>query len=99
MNGYQSQIFERHDKPGGLCTAWRRKDYLFDGCLHNLAGTGQKSRLRQVWEELGAFTGREIIDYEEFIRVEGPEGQALRVYADLDRLEQHLLAIAPRTAG
>ena len=27
MNGYQSQIFERHDKPGGLCTAWRRKDY------------------------------------------------------------------------
>ncbi|MCA9968271.1 MAG: NAD(P)-binding protein, partial [Anaerolineales bacterium] len=25
MNGYQSEIFELHDLPGGLCTAWERK--------------------------------------------------------------------------
>ena len=24
MNGYRSQIFELHDLPGGLCTAWER---------------------------------------------------------------------------
>ncbi|MDN5345323.1 MAG: hypothetical protein PWQ18_1437 [Clostridia bacterium] len=28
MNGYQSQIFEKHNKPGGLCTAWRRQEML-----------------------------------------------------------------------
>jgi phytoene dehydrogenase-like protein len=34
MNGYKTQIFEIHDKPGGVCTAWERKGYTFDGCLH-----------------------------------------------------------------
>ena len=24
MNGYRTQIFELHDKPGGLCTSWKR---------------------------------------------------------------------------
>lgn len=24
MNGYDSHIFEMHDKPDGLCTAWNR---------------------------------------------------------------------------
>ena len=27
MNGYTSRIFEMHDKPGGLCTAWKRGIY------------------------------------------------------------------------
>ncbi len=27
MNGYDSEIFELHDLPGGLCTAWERRDY------------------------------------------------------------------------
>jgi phytoene dehydrogenase-like protein len=31
MNGYRTQIFELHDQPGGLCTAWERKGYTFDG--------------------------------------------------------------------
>src|SRR3989304_2375133 len=31
MNGYKTRIFELHDKPGGLCTAWKRKGYTFDG--------------------------------------------------------------------
>lgn len=26
MNGFRAQI-ERHDKPGGLCTAWTRRGY------------------------------------------------------------------------
>ena len=25
MNGYNTQIFEMHDMPGGLCTSWKRK--------------------------------------------------------------------------
>ena len=40
MNGYDSQIFELHDLPGGLCTAWERKGFRFDGCLHYLFGSG-----------------------------------------------------------
>jgi len=39
MNGYKTRIFEMHDKPGGLCTAWTRKGYTFDGCIHWLTGS------------------------------------------------------------
>ena len=26
MNGYNTEIFELHQIPGGLCTAWKRKE-------------------------------------------------------------------------
>jgi phytoene dehydrogenase-like protein len=35
MNGFNVQIFESHNTPGGLCTSWKRKGYLFDGCIHS----------------------------------------------------------------
>ena len=25
MNGFDTEIFEMHNQPGGLCTAWKRK--------------------------------------------------------------------------
>ena len=34
MNGYETEIYEMHNLPGGLCTAWQRKGYTFDGCIH-----------------------------------------------------------------
>jgi phytoene dehydrogenase-like protein len=44
MNGYDATIFELHSQPGGLCTAWNRKGYTFDGCIHYLFGSGRVSR-------------------------------------------------------
>ena len=32
MNGYQTKIFEMHSIPGGCCTAWERKGFIFDQC-------------------------------------------------------------------
>ena len=32
MDGYRTQIFELHNIPGGLCTAWKRQGYVCDGC-------------------------------------------------------------------
>ncbi|MBK9613853.1 FAD/NAD(P)-binding protein [Candidatus Amarobacter glycogenicus] len=61
MNGYRSQIFELHDIPGGLCTAWERQGYTIDGCIHYLFGSAPGQPFHQVWEELGALKGREII--------------------------------------
>jgi phytoene dehydrogenase-like protein len=96
MNGYQTQIFELHDKPGGLCTSWKRKGYTFDGCLHWLVGSSHTSNFYRVWEELGAVQGRRMINHDEFIRIEGANGKVFIVYTDIDRLEQHMLEIAPK---
>ncbi len=99
MNGYRAQIFELHTQPGGLCTSWSRKGYTFDGCIHWLVGTGEKSGFHQYWDELGALKGRQIVDHEEFVRVVGTDGKTFILYTDPDRLEQHMLALAPQDAA
>ena len=69
MNGYKTQIFELHALPGGLCTSWKRKGYLFDGCPHFLVGSGPTSTANVLWRELGAVQERQFI-YEGFVTTE-----------------------------
>lgn len=95
MNGYRTQIFELHDKPGGLCTAWKRKGYTFDGCIHWLVGTKAGSDVNRMWQELNALQGRRIVDHEELVRVEGEDGRAFILYTNIDQLEHHLKELAP----
>ncbi|NTU55474.1 MAG: NAD(P)/FAD-dependent oxidoreductase, partial [Anaerolineales bacterium] len=58
MNGYRAVIFELHDLPGGLCTAWERRGYIFDGCIHYLFGSGEGQPFHDMWLELGAVQNR-----------------------------------------
>jgi len=96
MNGYQSQIFEMHSIPGGLCTAWKRKGYTFDISAHILTGSKQGSFYR-MWQQLGAVQGRQMVDHPELVRVESGD-KGLTVSCDLDRLEQDMLALSPADA-
>ncbi len=98
MNGYDTRIFELHDKPGGLCTSWTRKGYTFDGCIHWLVGTKPGSTMNRIWQELGALQDREIVDHEEYVRIENEVGKALVLYTNVDRLEQHMKELAPADA-
>ena len=34
MNGYQAQIFEHANQPGGVSVAYRRNDYTIDAGIH-----------------------------------------------------------------
>jgi phytoene dehydrogenase-like protein len=95
MNGYQTRIFELHDKPGGLCTSWTRNGYTFDGCIEWLLGSKAGTDMNRMWQELGAVQGRQFIDYAVFQRIEGRDGRALSIYADLDRLERHMKELSP----
>jgi len=95
MNGYRTSIFEMHDKTGGVCTGWKRKGYTIDGCLHWLVGTNPVNKFYHIWEELGVAQGWNIVDHDQFIRIEGEGGRVFTVYADIDRLEQHMKELAP----
>jgi phytoene dehydrogenase-like protein len=44
---------------------------------------------------LGVVQDLSLVDYEEYVRIEGPEGQVLTLYTDIDRLEKHLHDLAP----
>jgi phytoene dehydrogenase-like protein len=96
MNGYRTQIMEMHDKPGGLCTAWKRKGYTIDGCIHWLVGSSPQSGMHRYWEEVGVAQGREFVDLDEYMRYEGADGRTVILYTNVDRLEQHLLAFSPQ---
>ena len=98
MNGYRTRIFELHSLPGGLCTSWKRKGYTFDGCIHWLVGSGPGNGFHRIWEELGAVQGRQMINHDEFMRVEGENGRTFVVYTNVDRLEQHMRELAPADA-
>lgn len=98
MNGYKSKIFELHDLPGGLCTAWERKNYIFDGCIHYLFGSAEGQPFHFLWEELGALRGRKIINHIEFMRVINPQGKTLIAYCDPDRFNAHLKELSPGDA-
>lgn len=95
MNSYRTRIFEMDTKPGGLCTAWRRKGYTIDGCIHFLVGSRPGIVYHRFWEELGAIQGWRMIDPEEYMRVEGKGDKVFIVYSDINRLEQHMKELAP----
>jgi phytoene dehydrogenase-like protein len=98
MNGYETEIFELNAISGGLCTAWKRKGYTFDGCVHWLVGSGPGEPLFKMWNEVMDMSRIQFVDHEEFFRVEDEKGNTIRVFTDLNRLEKELLDKAPEDA-
>ncbi|MCK4796682.1 MAG: NAD(P)/FAD-dependent oxidoreductase [Spirochaetes bacterium] len=93
MNGYNSQIFEKHNISGGLCTGWKRKGFTIDGCLHWVVGAGKNTNFYKIWKELGAIKDN-VIFKDEFLRII-KDNKKLIVYTNIDELEKHLISIAP----
>ncbi len=98
MNGYRTTIFELHDLPGGLCTAWERRDYIFDGCIHYLFGSGEGQPFYDMWEDLGAVQNRMMVNHNEYQRITDGR-KTLTVHTDPDLLQRHMLDLAPEDAS
>lgn len=94
MNGFKSKIFEMHNKPGGLCTAWKRKDYTFDLCIDWLTGSSPRSPVYALWEELGMVQNREFITFEFGKTVIDKHGNRFVMYGDPDKLREHMLSFS-----
>jgi phytoene dehydrogenase-like protein len=96
LNGYDAEIFELHDKPGGVCTGWQRRGFTFEGCLHALAGTGKNSALRKIWRDLGVdFDSWPVIHHQELVRIEDESGKTMIMHTDPADLEAHLVGLSP----
>jgi phytoene dehydrogenase-like protein len=95
MNGYEATVFEMNDRPGGLCTSWRRGGYTIEGSLNYLLGAAPESPFHRIWRELGALGGRPVKYYDLFTRIESAGGPALDIHTDAERLAAGLRAVAP----
>ena len=92
MNGYRTHIFEHHTKPGGVCTAWKRKDYTIDGCIHWLGGFKREP----VFREVGALENNPFRPMKHFCRfMDDKTRQTLDVTSDLDRLASDMKSMEP----
>ena len=93
MNGFDAEIYEMHDIPGGLCTAWTRKGYTFDTSMHFLSSS-KKGPLKKVWDELGITKEHEFHYHDRIAYIEG-EDHRLDFCVDRQKLEEQMLAISP----
>ena len=94
-NGYDVTIYEKHFIPGGQCTGWNRKGAYIDGCAHWIVGTNPNSDFYPIWRHIGAFDSSTTIYETEYFTKFDIDGHIITFYADLEKLEQELLKVAP----
>jgi phytoene dehydrogenase-like protein len=95
LNGFDVEIVEMHSLTGGQCTAWDRKGYRFDYCLHWLVGT-RKGPFNDIWRETGVLNDDiKIIDHDIHTKLYDREGREFIIYTDLNRWEEYLCSFAP----
>lgn len=65
LSGIDSEIFESHTIVGGQCTAWKRKGFHIDNCVHWMIGTKQETETYQVWKDVGVLgEGKKILRHD-----------------------------------
>jgi phytoene dehydrogenase-like protein len=95
LNGFETEILEMHSITGGQCTAWERKGYRFDYCLHWLVGT-RKGPFNDIWKETGVINDEvEIIDHEVHTKVVAENGKEFILFTDLNKWQDYLCNLAP----
>lgn len=101
MNGFETEIYEKHSRPGGLCTTWKKGDYNFDGCIHWLLGSNENNPIYSLWSELIDMDPVEFVNHEARFHIELKNNadkygsKVFHLYNNLGRLEKYLLDLAP----
>lgn len=103
MNGFETQIFEKHSIPGGLCTSWQNGEYTIDGSIHWILGSDKKSQsgFYKMWSELidldtVPFHNHDIrlhIDLKHNVDKYG--SKTFKLYTNLDQLRDYMLDLSP----
>jgi phytoene dehydrogenase-like protein len=101
MNGFETEIFEKHSHAGGLCTSWKRGDYTFDGCINWLLGSNPSNPFYLLWSELIDMSSIEFKTHEIRMDIEVKDSfdrygnKVFHLYTNLDRLSAYLIDLAP----
>lgn len=95
MSGFETEIHEMHSLPGGLCTAWKRNGFTFDGCIHWLMGLAPETSLNRLWNEIGALGSQTMHFHDAFYSYEDTDKRTFHLYCDADRLERHMNELSP----
>lgn len=92
--GFESVVLEKNAIAGGECIGWDRQGSHIDGCIHWLTGTKKDTELYNLWCEVGALEGVDIINLEYYYIFEY-DGQIVHFYNDYDKLKKELMYVSP----
>ena len=99
LNGFDTEIYEMNNLPGGQCTAWDRKGYRFDYCLHWLVGTAS-GPFHSIWKTTGVLNDSvKVINHDIYTRIVNEKEGEFLIYSDILRWEKYLIEMAPEDAG
>jgi len=96
--GFDVTILESHSIAGGNCTSWRRGEYLFEGGMHWLTGSGKEEALYKSWCYIGALGDNVVVHNDEPFIEYIHNGKSVYIYRDVNKTERHLLDISPEDA-
>jgi phytoene desaturase len=92
--GIKTEIFEISGQAGGMCTAWVRKGYRFDGCIHWMVGTGPNNPINDLYREVDALVEDNVIYNSGTIKTE-IDGTTYEIPLSLQEFHNFLLSLSP----
>ena len=101
MNGFETEIFEKHSSPGGLCTSWKKGEYTFDGCISWLLGSNPSNPFYLLWSELIDMSSIEFRNHDVRMDIELKDHKdrhgncVFHLYTNLGKLSDYLNDLAP----
>lgn len=101
MNGFDTEIFEKHSIPGGLCTSWKKGDYTFDGCAHWILGSDKGSSFHKMWSEVLDMKKIKFHNHDIRLQVDLKDNankygeKVFHLYTNLDKLQEYLTDLSP----
>ncbi len=87
QSGSSTLVLDQHYLPGGYCTAFPRKKYVFDAAVHHIGGCGRYGIVGQVVSKLGVKT--DLVRLDPMDHLIFPDFE-LRIPADLDEYQAEL---------
>lgn len=101
MNGFETQIFEKHSIPGGLCTSWNKGEFTIDGSIHWILGSDKGSGFYHMWSELLDLKSIPFHNHDIRLQIEVKNStdkygsNKFKLYTNLDRLHAYMLDLSP----
>ncbi len=95
--GMKVLIIEQHDKPGGYCTSFKRRGFLFDAAAHSFGSYREGGNFRKILIELGINTTLNIRRFNPSDIVISPDHK-ITFWNDIEKTKADLITNFPGEA-
>lgn len=93
--GLKTEIYEKNEVPGGLCSSFFKDGYTIDNCIHWLTGTNSQSALHPLLYELGALNDEIKLYKKQMFYSSSLNGKTVTFWRDKERTRRELTALSP----